>query len=332
MLRLARILRKRRVKILHSHLFYASLFASPIGWVCGVPVIIETPHVREDWRRAWLKSRFFVDRFIGRFVDYFIAVSEANGRHLVQQKHLPAKKVVVIHNGSDLRRFDPERQPPAGMREQLGFGPIDPIFLVAGRLEPQKGHAILLDAWPAVLKKYPNARLVCLGEGSLRGELESKAHGLQISDSVRFPGRQPDTENWLALSTATILPSFYEGLPLVAVESLAAGRTMVATAVDGTPEVIVDGRTGLLVPAGDSNALANAILRLLRDPSLRERLARQGRDWAVNHFDEKQQLSQTETLYERALEKSGGQTRVARSELRLERKPIIKSNAAGGRT
>jgi len=218
------------------------------------------------------------------------------------------------------------------MREQLGFGPTDPIFLVAGRLEPQKGHAILLDAWPAVLKKYPNARLVCLGEGSLRGELESKAHGLQISDSVRFPGRQPDTENWLALSTATILPSFYEGLPLVAVESLAAGRTMVATAVDGTPEVIVDGRTGLLVPAGDSNALANAILRLLRDPSLRERLARQGRDWAVNHFDEKQQLSQTETLYERALEKSGGQTRVARSELRLERKPIIKSNAAGGRT
>src|SRR5258708_7015691 len=100
MLRLAQVLRERGVKILHSHLFYASLFASPIGWMCGVPVIIETPHVRERWRVGWLKSRFFVDRFIGRFVDYFIAVSEANGRHLVQQKHLPAKKVVVIHNGS----------------------------------------------------------------------------------------------------------------------------------------------------------------------------------------------------------------------------------------
>src|SRR5689334_21248732 len=80
MLRLAWILRKRSVKILHSHLFYASLFASPIAWMCGVPAIIETPHVREDWRRGWLKSKFVVDRVVGRVVTRYIAVSHANKR------------------------------------------------------------------------------------------------------------------------------------------------------------------------------------------------------------------------------------------------------------
>ena len=301
-LRLARIIRERRVDILHSHLFYSSLFASPIGWSCRVPVIIETPHLREQWRHGWLKSRFVVDRLAGRFVDYYIAVSRANAKYLVETKGLPPRKVIVIQNGCDLTRFDPARQAPAGLKTRLGFSEGDPVLLVVGRLEPQKGHRVLLDAMPLVRRRFPGARLVCVGDGALRSELEAQAGSLELDGSVRFVGYQANIPDWLALADVVVLPSFYEGLPLVAIESLAAGRPIVATAVDGTPEVVVDGKTGLSVPPGDAPLLAEAICRLLGDPGLRRALGSAGRAWVEEHFSQERQVQRTQEFYLHALQ------------------------------
>ena len=232
--------------------------------MCRVPFIVETPHVRESWRRGWKANNFTVDRIAGRFVDRYIAVSYANARYLIEEKGLPEKKVRVIQNGTDLSRFNPAHVPPPGMRAELGIGAVDPVMLVTARLEPQKGHSVLLSAIPEVLREFPNARLLCLGDGVLREELERQSEQLGLQENVRFLGFRSNVTDWLALCDFTVLPSFYEGLPLVAVESLAAGRAMVATAVDGTPEVIVNGRTGITVPPGDSGALAAAICSMLR--------------------------------------------------------------------
>jgi len=100
---------------LHSHLFYSSLFASPVGWLCGIPAILETPHLRELWRegKGWLKGSFFIDRLIGRCVDGYIAVSKANGSYLRDVKKLPGRKIHVVQNGSDLKRFRPDHPSPA---------------------------------------------------------------------------------------------------------------------------------------------------------------------------------------------------------------------------
>ena len=299
---LARFLRRHGIDILHSHQFRASLVASPLAKLCGVPVTIETPHVRELWRRGWLKSHFLVDRVGGRFVDYYIAVSESNARYLTEVKGLPERKVRVIHNGTDLSRFNPWNVAPEAMKQKMGFEPDDPVMLLVGRLEPQKGHAILLDALCQVRKEFPRVRLICAGDGSLRGELERRAEMLQIRDAVRFVGYQPNVTDWLALADFSVLPSFYEGLPLVAIESLAAGRTMVATAVDGTPEVVVDGWTGLTVPPGNPEALAKALLQLLREPALRRRLAQAGREWALERFSLESQIQTTQALYFQAWE------------------------------
>lgn len=302
-LRLAKILRERQVDILHSHLFYSSVFASPIGWLCGVPVILETPHVREQWRRGWLKSRFVVDRLAGRFVDYYIAVSEANARYLVKQKGLPLQKIVVIHNGCDLRRFDSAHATRFDLKRSLGFQDSDPLLIVIGRLEPQKGHRVLLEALPRVCHEFPQVRLVCVGEGTLRSELESQTRRLGLEASVRFVGYQSNVAEWLALADVTVLPSFYEGLPLVAIESLAAGRPVVATAVDGTPEVIIDGKTGLTVSPGDATRLAEAICRLLRDSELRNELGRAGRQVVEERFGQERQIQKTQEFYLDAWEK-----------------------------
>jgi len=297
MIHLARILREQRVQILHSHLFYASLFASPIGWACGVPVIIETPHVREHWRNGWLKSRFFVDRLAGRFVTSYIAVSEANKRYLVEQKRLPGEKIIVIRNGSDLEKFNHAQLPESGLRRDWGIGSKDPVLLVIGRLEPQKGHRVLLEAMPAIRREFPSARLICLGAGSLREELLERTRELGIENAVHFAGFQKNVAEWLQAADLTVLPSFYEGLPLVAIESLAMGKPVVATAVDGSGEIVLDGKTGLTIPPGDSTALAGAVCRLLHDPELRKRMGREGREWVRANFDERAQVSRTQELY-----------------------------------
>jgi glycosyltransferase involved in cell wall biosynthesis len=305
-LRFSRIIRARRVDILHSHMFCSSLAASPVGWFCRVPVIIETPHVRESWRKGWFKSRFFVDRLVGRFVDHYVAVSAANGAHLAETKGLPKRKIVVIRNGSDLSRFAPagtvDSDPKLGrMRRDLGFKPDDLVLIVAARLEPQKGHRVLMEAMPLILRNFPTVRLVCVGDGRLRSELERQKSELGLEDSVRLVGFQPDVAAWLSMGDITVLPSFYEGLPLVAIESLAVGRPVVATAVDGTPEVILDGRTGFTVPPGDAPSLAEAIGRLLRDPDLRRSFGRAGRSFVLEHFTQERQIAQTQQLYFDAL-------------------------------
>jgi glycosyltransferase involved in cell wall biosynthesis len=295
--RLAGLVRSGGVDILHSHLFYASVFASPIGRLCRVPAIIETPHVREHWRRGWLKGRFVVDRLVGRCVDRYIAVSEANARYLIETKRIPSRKVTVIRNGCDTHRFDPWREPPAALRPGLGFGALDPVLVVLGRLEPQKGHSVLLRALPAVVDRFPTVRVICLGEGSLRQELEAQTERLGLAGTVRFVGFQADVRGWLALADLTILPSLWEGLPLAAIESLAAGRPVVATAVDGTPEVVWDGYTGLTVPPGEAAPLASAICTLLAQPDERRRLGLAGHRLVTEHFHASRQIRQTEDLY-----------------------------------
>src|SRR5579864_4900056 len=188
-LQLAKIVRDKRVDVLHSHLFWSSLFASPTGYLCRVPVVIETTHVRELWRTG-LKSNFAIDRAVGRCVDAYIAVSEANARYLVREKGLPAKKIKVIRNGSDVRRFDPDYKPSPSFKASLGFAESDPVLVVIARLEPQKGHRVLLNAMSAIRSEFPNVRLVCVGDGVLRSELAEQTRSLGLEENVRFVGVQ----------------------------------------------------------------------------------------------------------------------------------------------
>jgi len=304
--RFARMLAASRVDVLHSHMFQASRFASPLGWLARVPVVVETSHGREGWRHGRLKSSYFVDRRMARFVTAFIAVSEATGRYLTDEKKLPAAKVVVVLNGIAIERFDPERVAPPALRRSFGIAQDAPVVLALARLEPPKGHAVLLDAWQSIATSFPNARLVCLGNGRLRAELQARAAELGIGASVLFPGYQSNVPDWLALADFTVLPSFYEGLPLAAVESLAAGRAVVATAVDGTAEVVFDEKNGLTVPAGQAAPLAAAIGRLLAEPGLARKLGRAGRHFVEQHYNEQHQVAETERLYLRCYRGGAG--------------------------
>jgi glycosyltransferase involved in cell wall biosynthesis len=293
---LARCLRRHNIQILHSHMFRASLFASPIARVLGVPVVLDTAHGREFWRTGW-KASFAIDRFVARQVHYSIAVSEATARYLIDQKHISAGKVKVIRNGVELRSRPrtPEMQP--ALKRSLNISEDCPLLIVAGRLEPQKGHRFLLEAMPSIRQHFPTVQLVCLGEGSLRPELKQMVKNLQLEGSVRFLGYEPDVSRWFAAADLSILPSLYEGLPMAALESLAAECPIIATAVDGTPEIVVHEKTGLLVPPGDPRQLAEAVLQTLLHPDRAREMAERGRQRVLEQFSVQQMVHRTEILY-----------------------------------
>lgn len=318
-IKLARTLGALQINILHSHMFRASLFASPIGWFCRIPIVLETCHGREAWRTSLVKRSFLVDRLAGCFVNRYIAVSHAAANYLIETKRLPKTKIRVIHNGADLTKVNPSHFIPPNLKNELGFANSDTVLLSIGRLEPQKGHRVLLEAMVQVQTEFPQARLVCIGDGSLRSDLERYTYEAGLSASVRFVGFQADIRDWLALADVSILSSLYEGLPLAAIESLAAECPVVATAVDGTPEVVLDGQTGLTVPAGSSQDLANAICKILRDPNAAKRMARAGRRFVMEEFNLSTFVQNTQNFYLEAwkdfAQKSDGVPQTAAREL-----------------
>lgn len=298
-LKLATFLRRNRIQILHSHMFRASLFASPIGRITRVPVIVETAHVREVWRKGW-KASFVVDRVASKCVDQTIAVSHAIARYLIESKGIAKHKVTVIPTAPALCTPAQRYSSAAERKRSLGMSETEPLIVLAGRLEPQKGHWVAIDAMISVLKEFPGAQMVFLGEGSLHSQLEQLVQSEHLGGNVRFGGFQRNLRDWFAAADLTILPSFYEGLPMTVLEALAEGCPIVATAVDGTPEIIRDGETGILVPAGDVVKLGQAICTMLRDREFARRTALAGQRDVLENYSVDKLLTRTQDVYLKA--------------------------------
>lgn len=298
--RLGEFVRRWRPDVVNPHLFRSTAIAAPLARWHGASAVVETYHGREGWRRGLVRGSFLPDRLVARSLDRAIAVSEAAADFLVRGKGYPAGKVVVVPNGRDLSRFAPGRDREA-VRKELGLDGQTPLVGVVGRLEAQKGHAWLLDAWPEVLRDFPDARLLVVGDGSLREALEARARAASIAHGVRFTGFRTDVPRLLGALDVVVLPSLYEGMPLTAIEAGAMARPVVATAVDGTPEVVRDGETGLLVPPADAPALARAIATMLRDPDTASRMGRAARARALARFDLARQVEATAAVYREAV-------------------------------
>lgn len=285
------ILKKEKPSIVHSHLFFATMFAAPLAKLAGVPKVIDTAHLREAWRKG-IKKAYFIDRFFYRFTDKIIAVSYAVKDYLIKDKKLPKEKIEVIHNGIDLNKFSPEipntQYPVPNTSFRIG---------VIGRLEPQKGHIYLLKAISLLDGKFNNVKLIIAGDGSLREKLADSVERLAIRDKVEFLGFRKDIKEIINSLDLVVLPSLYEGLPLIALEAGAMEKPIIVTNVDGSPEAVINNKTGLVVEPKNSNALKEAIQQLLNDRNLIAELGKNARQFIREEFDIKKQLSRTEKLY-----------------------------------
>lgn len=294
--KLASLLVREKFDIVHSHMFWSSLFASPIGWACRVPVIVETLHGGESWRTGW-KARCNLDRVVTRFVSKYVAVSASDARFLASKKHVLANKIVTIRNGIDCRRFSVSPEARKAMRDSLGFTEEDLVLIMVARFHPGKGHSVLLTAMRQLLNVYPRLKLICLGEGEEETEIQRLCEEFGLARNVRLVGYQANVSEWLSAGDINVLPSFYEGLPLTILEAMASGLPTVATHVGGIPEAIEDGISGLLVPPGNPGKLADAISSLLSQIEVREQMGKAACRRASRWFGIEQQVCNTERMY-----------------------------------
>ena len=289
--RLYRQIRHVRPTILHASLFHANLPGRILGRLAGVPIIVcseRTMAMESEWR-------YRLNRWTIGLVDRVTVVSTNVRDFCVSHVGLPADKLVLIHNGVEL----PDRPLASRLeaRAALGLPPAGLVIGAVSRLDPIKGIHFLIQAFAHVA----GACLVVVGDGPERAALESLADRLGTTSRIHWAGRRCDVLYLLPAFDLFVQPSLYEGLPNTVLEAMAAGLPVVATAVGGTPEVVVDGVTGLLVPSGDPDALAQAITTLLCNAGLRRTMGQVGQERVVCHFSVAQMVHRTEQLYEELL-------------------------------
>jgi glycosyltransferase involved in cell wall biosynthesis len=207
-----------------------------------------------------------------------ICVSEENRQAFIHELHRDPNKMCVIYNGVDLDRFSLSAV-TADVRAELGWSQSTPIIgTISSLQEERKGTAYFLEMAGAIVKRYPHARFLVVGEGALRPTLQHQAASLRIADKVLFTGLRRDITNILAALNIFVLPSTFEGAPYAVLEAMAMAKPVVSTPVGNVAEIIADREAGMLVPIGDSSALAGAVGELLADDVLAERIGRRGFD------------------------------------------------------
>jgi len=247
-------------------------------------------------------------------VDRLVAVSRAMEAKLEAER--PRRPPVeLIYNGVDLSRYD-RTEACCRLPEEYGFGETDPVVGRVARLEPEKGHTTLLEAWPLVLEAVPDARLLLVGEGSRCEALRAQAESLGLMGEpcegdacvgtlyarpgarVLFTGRRDDVPSITGALDVAVLPSHHEAQGLVILEAMALARPVVATRVGGISEMVEHEVTGLLVPPRDPAALAAAIVRLLQDRAAAEAFARAGHDLVHERFCIERMVADISAIYE----------------------------------
>jgi glycosyltransferase involved in cell wall biosynthesis len=229
-------------------------------------------------------------------MDQLIAVSKAIERKIADE-HRTGAPVRLIYNGVDLQRYD-NQEACCTLPEEYGMEPGSQIVGVVARLEPEKGHQTLIEAWPHVLRKVPSAYLLIVGEGSRRDFLEQWAAAHKVAHRVIFTGRRDDIPAVTAALDVAVLPSWREAQGLSILEAMALSRPVVASDVGGIPEMVEDGVTGLLVEHDDPVALAEAIVRLLTDHAFADTIARAGHDLVHDRFCIELMVKSIEEIYD----------------------------------
>ena len=285
---------RNRIQLVHSHDIYSNIFAVPWARIAGARVIAS--------RRWWhsLHNRRFktANSLAFRFAHRVLANSSSVAESVHEMDHVPKRRITVIPNFADDHAFvamEPERR--LGERSKLGIEPHHFLIGCVARLVPVKDHATLLQGFAAHVASHRESRLLLVGDGRLRSELEALSSSLALGNAVVFAGEWLPDFNVHQLFDASILTSVSEGLPNAIVEAMAARRAVVATSVGGNADAVIDGETGLLIQPGDSSAVAAALNRLADEPSARGRYADTGFAKAWEQYRAEPAIASLERMY-----------------------------------
>ncbi len=295
---IVRIIRQQQIDVVHVTDFQADTLGRLAAKITGRPAIVHvrTHHSKYQKRPyPWYMER--INRVLAPGTALAIANSDSLRDFAIGRMGFAPGQVVTVHNPVSTYTMKPVRpEHLERIRAELGLEGVWPIIGAVTRFYPAKGITYLVEAFPQVLTRYPDARLVLVGDGPLEEDLKAQARRLGIVDRVIFTGFRPDAEAFVQLFTISVVPSLEEGIGNVAIESIAGGVPVVASREGGLPEVVAEGKSGLLVPPGDAAKLGVALLRVLDEPFLLDRL-RQGCREEAARFSIASYTARLEQLY-----------------------------------
>jgi glycosyltransferase involved in cell wall biosynthesis len=301
--RLSTIIKKNEIKLVHGQgaraEFYARL-ASGLARKSKYVSTIAMPVEGFDVGPIRKKVYSLFDRFSERFVDRFLVVSDVLRERMTRGHGVPAEKVIRIYNGIEVDHYLHQEQNGSRerIRNEFNIGG-DTLFIGAiGRLVWQKGFEYLIQAMPKVLNEFPQTKVLIVGEGLLRSNLEELSRKLKTERHIIFTGFRKDVKDILSAVDVLVVPSLLEGFPMITLEGMAMAKPIIATRIDGIKEQIIDGKSGILIPPGDPDAIAEAILRLSSDKELARILGSEGRRRVEKEFTVERMVSETEKVYQ----------------------------------
>jgi sugar transferase (PEP-CTERM/EpsH1 system associated) len=293
--RLYRCFRQEKARVVHTHQFPQLLFSCLPARAYGAR-IVHTEHEFYTYRDSARARRLF--KPLLRFCSALTVVGPEIARYYIEELGVPPQRIQVITNAIDTARF---KLPGRESRARLGLTEDALVFGIVGRLEREKDHRTLLHAFRTLADAHPEARLLIVGDGSLRRELEDCARSLGLEQNVTFLGARSDIPEVLAALDLFVLSSVHEGVPLSVVEAMGAGKPVIATDVGGLRLLVKPFVNGLLVPPSDPAALQAAMKELATKPALRQSMGAHSRQIACESFSVSTMIDRYQEIYESAL-------------------------------
>lgn len=285
-LRIYRYLKKHRVQLVHTHTSKAGILGRWAAKLAGVPVIIHSPrgsiYHETYFSEPVLKFFAWLERQVSRFTHKIITLNESEKADYIRYKIAPPSKFTTIYSGIEVKRYLHPAWSSVQGRQSLGISEGIPLIGYIARMTPEKGHSLCLKAFKRVLQRFPESKLVFIGNGPLEADIRSETKALGLDSNVIFAGMKSDVENYYPMFDCCVQTSLWDGLPRAMVEALVAKRPMVATAVGGISELLIHEKTGFVVPPKDEKAIAERVCQLLENPEL----AKQFGERASKHMQE----------------------------------------------
>lgn len=301
-LQIAKLVRQEKIDIIHTHNPGPHLYGALAGVISRRPVV----HSKHGRNYPGNKRKVWLNRIASALSRRIVAVSADARAVCMEIEKTPDHKVITILNGIDTNRYHPAAEKKAGLRESWAIPSGTLLIGIVARLSSEKNHALLLEACALLKQRRLTFELAIIGDGPLRPELERMSRDLDLSSFVHFLGARADVALLLPMLDVFALSSTTEGISLTLLEAMSCGLPVVATAVGGNPEVVIDGETGFVVPL-DATAMANTLQQFATDEdntNLGLRMGRAGRERVLAKFSLSRAAAEYDSLYREVLEEA----------------------------
>jgi glycosyltransferase involved in cell wall biosynthesis len=292
--KLRRLFLKQKIDIVHTHGINPFFYGTIGSKLAICPATIQTDHARGVFPVK--NKEMFSEMILSWFVDHIVTVSEGVKSDLVKYMRINPDKISIIYNGIDASKFRIKID-KMQKRKGLGISKEDTVIGIGVRLSEQKGVCFLIEAVSILIESFPKIKLLVIGDGELKSDLEKLTEELKITNKVIFAGFRSDIHELLQIIDIYVLPSLWEGHPLVLIEAMAAEMPIVATDIPGNRETVEHGHTGFLVPQKNPQALANALMKFIENEDLRKSAGLNGYNKFRNEFTLDLMIKKYQDLY-----------------------------------